>query len=54
MHSKNSSQQKNRINLGYSNFKKRYTFSRDQTDFQESQSSDSDEESARLVRLGHF
>ena len=45
MHSKNSSQQTNRIHLGYSNFKKRHTFSRDQTDFQESQSSDSDEES---------
>lgn len=44
MHSKNSSEQTNRINLGYSNFKRRQ-FSRDQTDFQESQSSDSDEES---------
>ncbi len=40
-----SGEQRDRINLGYSNFKKRHTFSRDQTDFQESQSSDSEEES---------
>ena len=56
MHSKNSSQQNNlqstssgkqtnQIDLGYSNFRTGHTFSRDQTDFQESQSSDSDEES---------
>ena len=56
MHSKNSSQQNNlqstssgkqtnQIHLGYSNFRTRHAFSRDQTDFQESQSSDSDEES---------